>query len=513
MFSVTDKTLSTMAEALQKGNVELLQKAFTQATGLVNIDLQAGARILYPVITPLREMTPRVSGAGGLGPNWRAITAINANNQYSGVSEGNRGGNINTTVKSYFGNYKALGLEDSVTFEADFAAEQFDDAKARSVEGLLRSLMIQEENVLLGGNTSLALGIAPTANLVAIASGGSIPNVTTVHVRAVALTHEGYQRSTVVGGIPLLITRTNADGSVDNFGGGSSNIGADNSVVTASASSSVQASVTAVNGAMAYAWFVGATAGGATLYAITTINSVLITTATGAGTQLASAVIADNSINALAYDGMLYLALGAGQENPTALNSGALKVIQATGLAGVGTPLTADGAGGIVEIEDDLQAFWDGSGTLTANRLSPTHLFVNSQEYRNITKKIVAGGGAPLVRMVTSAQASGGVNEAQLHGGLVVTTYIKKYGSGAGSPLQIVLHPNIAPGTMMYCHDKLPYPLSNVATPFQYKYRRDYYQLEWPIRSRKYEYGVYTDGLLQHYFPPSLGVRTNIANG
>jgi hypothetical protein len=42
--------------------------------------------------------------------------------------------------------------------------------------------------------------------------------------------------------------------------------------------------------------------------------------------------------------------------------------------------------------------------------------------------------------------------------------------------------------------------------------RQDYYQLEWPLVSRKYEYGVYADGVLQCYAPFSLGVINNIAN-
>lgn len=39
------------------------------------------------------------------------------------------------------------------------------------------------------------------------------------------------------------------------------------------------------------------------------------------------------------------------------------------------------------------------------------------------------------------------------------------------------------------------------------------HQLEWPLRSRKYEYGVYTDQVLQVYFPPANAVLTNIARG
>jgi hypothetical protein len=43
--------------------------------------------------------------------------------------------------------------------------------------------------------------------------------------------------------------------------------------------------------------------------------------------------------------------------------------------------------------------------------------------------------------------------------------------------------------------------------------RKEYYQLEWPLKSRKYEYGVYTDEVLQHYAPFSMGVITNVAPG
>jgi len=32
-------------------------------------------------------------------------------------------------------------------------------------------------------------------------------------------------------------------------------------------------------------------------------------------------------------------------------------------------------------------------------------------------------------------------------------------------------------------------------------------------RTRRYEYGVYADEVLQHSFPPSMAVITNIGNG
>ena len=45
----------------------------------------------------------------------------------------------------------------------------------------------------------------------------------------------------------------------------------------------------------------------------------------------------------------------------------------------------------------------------------------------------------------------------------------------------------------------------------QMKMRAEYYAIEWPHRTRKHEFGVYADGLLQNYFPPAFGVINNIA--
>ena len=64
-----------------------------------------------------------------------------------------------------------------------------------------------------------------------------------------------------------------------------------------------------VNGAAAYAWYVGTAAGigNATLYAITTVPTVTITAAASATAQAANSVglSTDHSFNTLDYDGLL----------------------------------------------------------------------------------------------------------------------------------------------------------------------------------------------------------------
>ena len=42
-------------------------------------------------------------------------------------------------------------------------------------------------------------------------------------------------------------------------------------------------------------------------------------------------------------------------------------------------------------------------------------------------------------------------------------------------------------------------------------YNRDYYQKEGPRRTRAYEYGVYTDQVLQNFFMPGMYVLTNLS--
>ena len=495
----TQETLNALKAAHGNPDLELM-KAWTQSAnpvaGLTAYDLEGPAKTLYPVLSPLRNMIPRVPAKGGIQANWRAVTGINVAGLSAGVSQGNRGGIIATTLKEYMAAYRGIGLEDYVTFEADYAAGTFDDVKARAVEGLLRAFMIQEERIILGGNSAAGLGTTATPIVTTATTGGSIPNSTTVSVICVALTLEGFLNGSVAGGIPAQVSRTNADGTVDIYGGGSARKSAAASVATGGAGGThvVNATVTYPRGAVAFAWFWGA-AGAETLGAITGINSVQITVAAGTGTQTAASMPAsDQSVNAFVFEGLIpQLA------EPT---SGAYYKALPTGVAGTGTPLTNDNAGGIVEIDDALASFWEVS------RLTPTAIWVSAREMNNITKKVLANpGGTGAIRYVAD------MGRNMTGGGVAVTSYLNRYGMGAAREIPINLHPYMPPGTIMFTSNEPPYPLSNIGNVLQIRERRSYYQIEWPLRTRKYEYGIYADEVLQNYFPPSMGLIQNVGNG
>ena len=174
--------------------------------------------------------------------------------------------------------YKTLGHESFMTFEAEEASLPGTDNRALAILTTLQSLMQSEEMVLLGGNGDLALTITPTPTLADVATGGALVHGTVLDVYCVALTLEGFLAASVPGGIQLNITRTNADGSTDTYGGGAAQVSprprspwGPRPIPT-----QVKASVAPVNGAVAYAWFWGPDGGSIVLGAITTINSVLI---------------------------------------------------------------------------------------------------------------------------------------------------------------------------------------------------------------------------------------------
>jgi hypothetical protein len=504
MAPTTAETLALMKAAQAKPDEVL--KAYVQpgsaTTGLQAYNLEPAAKQLYPLMTPLRNEIPRVTGGFAIQANWKAVTGINTANQRAGVSEGKRGGIIAQATAEYLAAFRGFGLENSASFEAQYAAKNFDDVRARAVSDLLASTMIQEEKVILGGNTSVAMGTTPMPTLANAGTGGTIA-AGTWSVICVALGVQAYldlaganngatgqafvASSAVLSG---QITRTNTDGSTDTFGDGSAQKSASATTTTSGSTSTISASVAAVNGAVGYAWYVGA-AGTEKLAAMSTINSAVFTSIPGSG-QLASALAAsDNSTSALDFDGLLYQAFKPG--------SGATIMVQATGAAGVGTGLTSDGAGGIVEFEQMFATQYN------KYRTSPTKIYVSVQELINITKKIIGNGGAPLLKLNANINAATGAIAA----GVVVGSYWNKV---TGQEVPLVVHPNMPAGTVFFFTKTLPYPLSNVGETVRMLMRQDYYQLEWPLKTRKYEYGVYADGVLQHYAPFSMGVITNIAN-
>lgn len=490
---MTQSAIDEFKKAAKLEGPDLAKAGITQATGLTFYDLQAPSKQLFPVLTPFRNRVPRVSGNGGTATNWKAVTGINTASLRGFVPEGKRNGAVTTTVADKSASYKTLGLEDTVSYEAQFAGEGLEDVRARAQTRLLWATMIEEELADIGANLSVALGTPTAPTLVTASSGGSI-GAGTYKVYVVALTMMGYIASSVTNGVATSVSVTNPAGGTFTYKAGSSNKSAAATSSTLSGSTNViAASTPVVAGAVAYAWYVDDGASGdATLQAITAINSVSLTALTTTHQNL-TAITADNSQNTLGYDGLLYHAW--------ATSSGAYIKNLATGTPGSGNGLTADGAGGITEINDLFLSLWENY------KISPDRILCNAQEINNITNKVLSAGDS--TKTVARVQY---VQSGDVSSGLRVKSLLNRFALNGAIDVPVEIHPNLPPGTLVAYSEQLPYPISGVPNVIEKKLRRDYYAMEWPQRERVYEMGVYFDGVLAHYFTPSIGIITNIAN-
>jgi hypothetical protein len=492
----TQDTIDLVRGALNTPD-DRIAKTISTSTGLVAYDLQAPAKNLYPMVTPIRNALPRVGGGTGTASNWRQVTALTGSgfDAMGWVPEGQRSGQMSYTTATKSASYVTIGEEDAATYEAISAGRHFEDIQARMTFRLLQKLMLKEEMAVLAGNASLQLGTPATPVLSASGTGATLP-AATYSVIAVALTLEGYQNSSLATGVATTKTITGADGKTFVLSGGSSNKST-NATQAVTSGQTLFASVTALQGAVAYAWYVG-TAGAETLQAITTINSATFSAPLTGGQQAVSAITADNSANAsYAYDGLLTAALKAG--------SNAYVSILPTGTAGTGTPLTASDRGSVNEIDTMFQQMWN------LYQVSPTVLYVNVQELKNITSKVLSNASGPLLRY----NVDGDDNPYNLAAAGAVSFYFNPFALNGGLKIPVKIHPRVPPGTILGWAENLPiqYQSNEVPNVAEVKTRQDYYQIDWPVVTRQRQVGIYAEEVLAVYAPFAMGVITNIGNG
>lgn len=495
MNPTTRESIRLMREALKTPLPPDVAKAFTQpatsTTGLNYYNLEAPSKKLFPFLTMLRNIIPRVSSPGGTAVQWKAITGINTDKTPAGVSEGHRNAAIAHTLAEKVAPFRGLGLEDYVTAEAGYAGGAYEDVVALAVEKLLQAFMMEEEQVILWGNGSdgIALGTTPTPTAT-VSAGGNVTDGT-YKLICIALTYPAYLRSVVgANGVPGQLSRTNMDGSSDTVNlGSATQSAASANITTSGGNNTVNGVVAAVRGAVAYAWYLG-TAGAEKIVAITTANKVTIADLPAGGNQAASAApAADRSKDALVYTGMFsqIVASGSGAYYKTMGNTG----------------LVADTKGGCATLETALAYLWD------TYKLGITDLYMSARDAHNLTT-IVLTGGSSVGAFTFQPPAEG--SQGGLVGGMILDSYLSRYTPAPNKRIKINVHPYAVPGTIIGVSNSNPYPMSGVTNPWELEMRREYYAIEWPMVTRQREFGVYCDGALKGYAPFAALVLTDVAD-
>ena len=503
------KALELIKEAIGGGrkSVDSLNKAVTEgetvaSSNLYGYDLQAPAKNIFPVFTPIRNELPRVAGNGAEATHWKRITALTGSG-FSGaigwVPEGQRTDRATWLAENKSATYVTIGEEAAYTFEAQSAAKGFMDADSDARLKCLQALMLKEESAIIGGNSSLTIA-RPTLTVSADGDDGSL-SVTTYYAQVVPLSYEGYRYHK---GVPIATGLTQSKTLYGSNGenytlysglgrpSAEGNTGVD-------AGQSLVLSCAAVPGAVAYAWYAGTAQGQTHLQSITTINSVRLSTVTTSGQLVSALSDADRSFTSgLGFDGFLTVV--------STVANGAYCNALATGTAGTGTFLTSGGRGNCEEVDTMLKYAWDNW------QLGYDVLYVNAQELKNLSDCVLSSASAPLLRVNESAgQQPFGVVGGAGH----IEWYFNPFHASGGIKMPVKIHPNLPAGTMLAWCKSLPtqYQNNNVPNPFEMHVRRDYYSVDFARVSRRFEFGNYCEEVLAPYVPWSVGVITNIGDG
>lgn len=487
----------------------LVKAGLSTATGFNFYDLRGPAYFIFPLLTPFLQMIPRQgrTNAGvGTAAHWKATRNPNATFVYAGVLEGQRNATASPNEIDYLATYKEIGMEGGVTFTAQFAGEGYTDNLADEHFRNLARLRLQEEMMILWGNSGTAAGnlgfalgqaTTPTQTL---ASGTGLGTGANVVAAVVAITAFGMNPGgqagyaavpSVANGLTTNYVRTNADGTTTNVACGLSQISNVQAITTTnSAYQQVTLSIPAMKGAVAYAWFwgvnVAAAVGNVKLGAITAWPNYTVT-APAVGTQLGNAagLSTDNSFQPTDFDGLGTYSFQNGLW--TDMNGGSF---------------TPNGNGQVAELENDLEYLWNNY------QAQPDAIWVSADVRRSLEQAIVyssSGTNSFIFQYERDGQGN-------LLGGFFVTAYKSKYSISAtgGDAIPIRLHPMFPTGTMLYDINKNPYPHSRVPAVRTMLMQRDYYAIEWPLVTRQWTFGTYVQEVLAHYMPWISAIRTGI---
>ena len=478
MREVSAETLKAAADVLKGAPSNAFQDIINQfmgagnvrkdyPSGLVAYDLEPVARVLQPVITPIRNRMPRVKGKGGTAANWKQITSLDVNKNNTFQPFGTKAPVVSYSSVDRAATYRTFAMGDNVSIQAMAQAIGLEDAKSGMTVRLLANVMILEEQGVISGRNS-ALGAVGTVTTTGTTGGGSIA-ANTYYVVCRICTPIAKATAANIAGTGSIVSRGRKSAQAS---------------VVVGANGIIAASVPVLDGGVVYEWYVGTVNDSTSekLEAVTSINSVLLTSLAGTGLT----VPADNSADSNAFDGILAQGSGTG----TFGNFGYSKML-ANGVAGTGTTFA------LSDIDFMLMSLFRDYGA------DPEFLVMAPQQAMDLTAKCRAAG---LIRFVVDDHGPIG----QLVGGQRVTHYINP---STGRIIECVVDPWWPVGSIFAMSMSVPVPLGEITNAWEVKTQLDYLQLEYAQTAPKYEIEILSLEAVAGYFLIGCGLLGNIANG
>lgn len=503
----------------------------TTGLGLNFIDLRAPAYMLDPIFAHIRNSTPRwdkVNAGYGVQPQWKAVTQIDAAQQFPGVSEGNTNSNGQFTEVDFSAPYVTLGTDDFVTYEAISASEGYEDALGDGkMWQLLRFIRQQERSYIGGAGTTASRGAlqittcnTPTAALSTLngpANQSNLPTGSYGYGYAVALNYRAVTNpnNTVANGITTQYLRSNADGSGDVINGGTSICSAVSGKfgpTVAVSAPTVLFHVVPQPGAWGYAWFVqvssssGVTANPAAAFlsGITTQAYFVYNgqtqgaqTAAYAGSGGYAGFATDLSTNSLDMDGLLTISANANYSTGLPVPSVSINSFGTAVASNVwnnhGAGLTNNGMPGTVK-EFDAILFAIQQAALTG----PTTIYLSSDQVGAFRTAMLVGATTGAASVYFFPEGGPATDGSGLSMNTLVARYHNVFGLPGGMFIDVKQHPYLPAGTIFFDVNKLQetYSNSRLGETRGVFVRRDTYGIEFAQTSRKYPFGVFSEEVL-----------------
>lgn len=503
--------IASLSEQLQRA--ELTKTSPTSdlqigsPTNLYAYDLEPGAKILAPWMTPLRNRIPRAkgvgtahefrritgftgSGTGGLGLISPGITESTSNTFGPGNVGLARGPKIQYTGDSVSIPYLSFSMSTDVSWQQQFAGIGFDDTRQLSQNALLWSSMSMEEHLLLAGRgTKSGFGgalAAPTVSAARRAHAspevGTSAIVPTFYAAVTTVGHWGESVPTVVSitgsavlsGDVVDLTITDVPGAlgyrvyagVSNATGAGSGVQASQTVYTGLFPAQVSGPVTAPG-------VIGVQPG--------TKAGVLTVNFTGAGAQGnpnagANPVTTDSTASANHYDGILSYCTDP-------VNSGYTTRLNNT-FAG------ADGANVGNTFSTAFSAMW------TKNKANPDEILASGVDRKQVSDQL---------KTQSSSNYEIVLNADDVSGATIGSIVNAVYNPVTNKRVALTVHPWLDQGTMPIISWALNLPDSNVSNTFTVFNVQEYLGITWPQIQFLYEESSYWQGSLVGYAPAWQG--------
>ena len=449
------------------------------STSFAAFDLEAPAKLLTPRPTPLRNKIARKKGVGtshrikrltgytgtGTGGNGNIFPGVTETSTATfGSIAYERGPKIAFSAEDAIFPYFSYSLSDSVTFDANFSGQGYQDLRQLSSTSTLYATMLMEERMMLmsrgtASGLSGALAAPSTVTLTARAKTGGEVALTAGTYYVYVTSDAGAFGESVSSSVASVTTSSGQvfDVTVNNVAGAlGSNLYV--GTTTGNANAKFQGRFSSLQGTLNGA-------GG-----LTTNDEIVYST-----TSTRTAPTADTSAYATGYDGIIPQIVAGGTVNE------------------INSQFSTANPGA------EFQTIF---GTLYDNvKADPDEIWLNGSDRKQLSDAIKNGSTANY-RINLQQDDMGNYVGGAVIGGL--------HNEITGKLVSLSVHPWLPQGVAPVLSYTLPIPDTEVSDVWASVNVQDYMGIQWPVTQFSYDFSTYFRGTFVGYAPAWNGLVTGI---